>query len=603
MEHCYKDLPHHDVRPRPLICLRGGRGFRGVRVVEPSLYLELLVSFNRPAPDAQRASIDHNASRPGTLRGAGLPRIVCLTEELLLVGVEVVDATFLLRSIGAFLVAESTGHTGAGEFLETLLSKILKTVANTKDKVGKIVLDGTLVHDGSGDTLGDANLLLSGEVADVRSLGHCVDGSHTTILLDTNTVNELVGSRSFLSTGKHRTHHNHGGAKGESFGDVSGVGDTSISPDRDAKLVSKGGDVVDCSGLRTADSTNFLCGANRSNTHTNTEAIASGGNEVGGLAARDDVTANDIKLGEVALDPLDHLQLVHGVTLRGVNNDEVNPGFNEGSHTLLVVRAGSDGSTNEELLISVLGGVREVAVLEKVLARHQSNKVALLVGDEKFGGLRVYEDLVKLLELLVVFFEGGDELVGWSHNLLDRRVAIFDKVDVSGRDKAEELGSELPVLRDGNAAKPVLGLDKIDIRDLGSWSEALRVGDKTILEALDEHNLAGLFLDGVVVVDDTDTTLKSHGNSHFVFGDGVHGGGDQGDVKLDVAGEHGGKVYVIDAKVDGAREQDNVVVSVSAVALDKHLIAGHSVTKRLKLSLDLILLLGRENLHGGLLAA
>jgi len=51
-------------------------------------------------------------------------------------------------------------------------------------------------------------------------------------------------------------------------------------------------------------------------------------------------------------------------------------------------------------------------------------------------------------------------------------------------------------------------------------------------------------------------------DGHFGFSDSVHGGRYEGHCELDVFGETAGDVDLVEAKVDVARHQDEVIVSV-----------------------------------------
>ncbi len=57
-----------------------------------------------------------------------------------------------------------------------------------------------------------------------------------------------------------------------------------------------------------------------------------------------------------------------------------------------------------------------------------------------------------------------------------------------------------------------------------------RVNHHAGLVFFDTPNLRGLFLRRHVLVDNADAAELCHGDGHFGFRDGVHGGGDQWDV-------------------------------------------------------------------------
>jgi len=102
-----------------------------------------------------------------------------------------------------------------------------------------------------------------------------------------------------------------------------------------------------------ADGHDLLGNASRASTHTDTKTINTGLDQLGGLLTSDDVATNDIKLGEVLLDPADHLKLEDAVALGAVKDDNVEASLNKRGETLLVVRAGANGCGSEKLLGAV----------------------------------------------------------------------------------------------------------------------------------------------------------------------------------------------------------------------------------------------------------
>ena len=64
--------------------------------------------------------------------------------------------------------------------------------------------------------------------------------------------------------------------------------------------------------------------------------------------------------------------------------------------------------------------------------------------------------------------------------------------------------------------------NRIHIGNLMSRTENDGFGDESVLITLDLADHARLFLDGVVVVDESDAAQKGQIDGHFRFGHGVH---------------------------------------------------------------------------------
>ena len=67
----------------------------------------------------------------------------------------------------------------------------------------------------------------------------------------------------------------------------------------------------------------LLGGADGTHAHADPQSVDAGLDEVGRLPGRDDVAADDVDLGVLSLDELDHLVLVHGVSLGRVDHDHI----------------------------------------------------------------------------------------------------------------------------------------------------------------------------------------------------------------------------------------------------------------------------------------
>lgn len=63
------------------------------------------------------------------------------------------------------------------------------------------------------------------------------------------------------------------------------------------------------------------------------------------------------------------------------------------------------------------------------------------------------------------------------------------------------------------------------------------IQDKAILESLDLLDHLGLLISRTVVVNDTESTLQSNVNSHIMFSNGIHGGGDKWSLERDPLGD------------------------------------------------------------------
>jgi len=100
-----------------------------------------------------------------------------------------------------------------------------------------------------------------------------------------------------------------------------------------------------------------------------------------------------------------------------------------------------------------------------------------------------------------------------------------------------------------------------DLSDAGIRIHGDRILDHPGLVLLDDTYLMGLLLDGHVLVDDAHPASLGHGNGQAGLGDGIHGGGGQGNVELQIARDARRQIDVFRQHLGIVRHQRNVVKS------------------------------------------
>ena len=270
---------------------------------------------------------------------------------------------------------------------------------------------------------------------------HGVDATHTTVSLDKLAFpGDERSSRRLCGTSQETTHHDSRGAECKTLDNVTNVLDTTVGDARNAETRRERADVVDGSRLRTTNGHNFLSDAGASAAHTNTEAINTSSDQSSSLLSGHHIATNDIQVGELVLDPLDHLNLVHAVTLAAVQDNNVQTGLNKLGKTELVLGASANSSGAEELLgVWELGGIGEVEVLGQIGAGNHGDEVSVLVHNGQFALLRLGQDLVCLSECDARL--GSDEI--GNHDIGDRLFVVVLELDVAVGNDTKKLGSKL----------------------------------------------------------------------------------------------------------------------------------------------------------------
>ena len=371
---------------------------------------------------------------------------------------ETVDITLGHSAGAAHFKADLTSVDTIVQSLEALDTNVLQRVLDTGDKVGDELGDGATVQDGTSDTLGDQDAVLLGEVASGTGVGgaavlvgtssllvlHGGDTAHSTVGLNELTLvaNEVLARR-LGGTGKETTHHNGAGTHGQTLNNVTNVLDTTVGDTGNTEASGEVGDAADSGGLGTTDSHNLLGDTGATGAHANSQAIGTSSDQGSGLLAGNNVTGNNIDLGESLLNPLDHVDHEHGVTLGAVQDDNVQTSLNKALETGLVLLTSSDsGSTDQLLGVGELGSKGVVEVLHQVGAGQQRDEVTLAINDGQLALLGLTENIVGLGQGGTG--RGGDQVSG--HDGSDGVVQVTVELNVTGSNHTNQLGAEGTIL-------------------------------------------------------------------------------------------------------------------------------------------------------------
>ena len=374
--------------------------------------------------------------------------------ELLVVAVQTVDIALRLGASTAHFKADSTLVDTLVESIEALHTDVLQRVLDTGDEVGNELVDRATVQNGARNTLSDQDAIFLGEVprgASVAGLAagagllvfHRCNAAHSSVRLDELAlVADKVFTRRLGGAGEKTAHHNGGGAHCETLDDMSDVLDTAISDAGHAEASRECGDAPHRGRLGSADGHDFLRDTGAAAAHANSQAIGTGSDEGRRLLSRNDVTADDIDLGNRLLDVLDHLSLEDAVALAAVQDDDVKTSFHEQLQSGLVLFASANRGGADQLLgLGKLGCQRVVEVLHQIASRQQGHQVAVSIDNRKLALLRATENFIG-------FRQGGARGSGHQvsrHDGADRIIELVVELDVSRRDHSNELGTEVSI--------------------------------------------------------------------------------------------------------------------------------------------------------------
>ena len=356
-----------------------------------------------------------------------------------------------------------------------------------------------------------------------------------------------------------RADHHRLRAGDDRLGDVAGVLETAVGDHghtgggaRQPRLVHRG-------DLGHSHPGDHAGGADRAGSHADLDRVGAGVDERLGAGPGRDVAADDLDVlgGRVGLQPPDHVEQQPDVPVRGVGDQHVDAGVDEGRGALPGVAEVADRRPDEEPAVGVLRGVRELLGLHEVLDRDEAAEAAVVV------------DQGQPLTLVLAQQRGG-VVAGDPDPTGDQRRRRHHLVDLGGRPLGDRGEAQVAVGDDAHQAvvgvddrepgDAVLAADAVEVLQRRVRADGDRVGDDPGLGPLHQVDLVGLVLDREVAVQHPEAALAGHRDRHPGLGDRVHGGADQRHLEADLPGEPRGGVDLVRREVGLPRQQQHVVV-------------------------------------------
>ena len=297
-------------------------------------------------------------------------------------------------------------------------------------------------------------------------------------------------------------------------------------------LVASAADVDQRGGLATADTLGLTGNADGTAADTDLDEVGTAVGQEAETLGVDNVTGTDLDvLAVVGADPLDSALLPLAEALGGVDAQNVGTGLDEQRHALGIVAGVDTGADHVALVvIEQLVGVSLMAVV--VLAEHNAHEVIVIVDDGQGVELIVPDDVVGNLKADVLV--AHDELLTRGHELGDLRLVVITAgaIVTAGND-AQKLTLGGAVVGDRHSRVTGLLLELDDLLH-GHVGGQRGIGlNETGLVILDGLDHGGLGLGALGTVNEGQAALGSERDTHVDARDGLHDGGNHGDVQGD----------------------------------------------------------------------
>ena len=202
------------------------------------------------------------------------------------------------------LVDTGIGDTGELSIMQSL-DGCGTTITHTRTQTTNHLIDhllyGSLIRHTSCDTLWNKLLHILSvclEVTVLRTVLHCLEGSHTTIALELTSVVDDGIARTLLRTCHERTDHHTTTTGSKSLHDISRVTQTTIGDKRHVSTLQCTVYIIYRTQLWHTHTGNDTSGTDTTRTDTDLHGVSTVVNEHLSCIAGSDVTYYDIDIGE-----------------------------------------------------------------------------------------------------------------------------------------------------------------------------------------------------------------------------------------------------------------------------------------------------------------
>ena len=310
--------------------------------------------------------------------------------------------------------------------------------------------------------------------------------------------------------------------------------------------------------MRHPDAGDNPGGADRTGTDTDLDRIGAGIDQRLRAFHGGDIAGDHLHgIGE-PLDAVDGLQHPRGVTVRGVDHDDVDPGVNQPLGPPETALADSGGCCDAQPALRILAGQGMRDRLLHVLDGDEADAAVLIVHHQQFFDSVLVQHPLGFI-LADAFAHRHQILV--RHQFGDFLARVGRKTHVAVGENADQLARHaLGSTRDHrNAGKSVVLHQRHRIRQHRIGTDGQGIDHHSGFILLDLPHLGSLAVDIEIAVDHADAAGLRHRDRHPRFGDGIHCGGDNRNVERNGAGNVGADIGFRGQDVRQAGLQQHVI--------------------------------------------
>ncbi len=247
---------------------------------------------------------------------------------------------------------------------------------------------------------------------------------------------------------------------------------------------------------------------------------------------RCNVTSHNLHIGIKGFQAFNRAQNTSGMAVRCIYHQHVHTSFNQHFGAVKAIFAHTCCCCTAQAAQAILDSQRMSNSLIHILNGDDTYATVCIINHQQFFNAVLVQQLAGRICIHTVF-NRDQPILG--HQLGNRLVGVYGKASITvGKNTHQLLRAGL---NHGQAANAVA------VHDITHFGQCLirangnRVHHHAGFKALNATNLLGLLFRLQVFMDHTKAALLGHGNSHLVFRNRIHSGGNQRDIEFNRARE------------------------------------------------------------------
>ena len=215
--------------------------------------------------------------------------------------------------------------------------------------------------------------------------------------------------------------------------------------------------------------------------------------------------------------------------MRGIDDDHIDAGLDQRAHALVGIATDADRGADTQALVLVFGRIRIVVRLLDVLDRDQAAQLERVVDDKHFLDAVPVQELQHLI-LARAFLHRNEALLA-RHDVLYRIFRLLLETQIAAGNDTDELLA----VDDRHAGNILRAHERHDFADRCRRPDRDRVANHAGFELLDQPYFGRLLFDRHALVDDADAAALRHRDREACLRHGVHRGGKDRNIQVNVA--------------------------------------------------------------------